>query len=83
MRRSYEIVVKDSPNRLGDWLKVLSLDNDTSLSSKLSNFSKLAMPTLLIWGDKDTITPLWQAEKVKAPRRVAEPIKRPRPHPAN
>ena len=22
------------------------------------------MPTLLIWGDKDTITPLWQGEKL-------------------
>ncbi len=59
-------VVKDSTNRLGDWLKVLSVDQDTSLSGKLSNFSRLAMPTLLIWGDKDTITPLWQGEKLKA-----------------
>jgi pimeloyl-ACP methyl ester carboxylesterase len=58
-------VVKDSTNRLGDWLKVLSMDNDTSLSGKLSNFSRLAMPTLLIWGDKDTVTPLWQGEKLK------------------
>ena len=23
------------------------------------------MPTLLIWGDKDRITPLWQGEKLK------------------
>ncbi len=59
-------VVKDSTNRLGDWLKVLSVDEDTSLSGKLSNFSRLAMPTLLIWGDKDTVTPLWQGEKLKA-----------------
>ena len=59
------LVVKDSTNRLGDWLAVLSLDQDTSLSGKLSNFSKLTMPTLLIWGDKDSITPLWQGEKLK------------------
>lgn len=59
-------VVKDSTNRLGDWLKVLSVDKDTSLSSDLANFSKLAMPTLLIWGDKDKVTPLWQGEKLKA-----------------
>ena len=57
-------VVKDSTNRLGDWLKVLSVDKDTSLSSQLSNFSKLAMPTLLIWGDQDTITPLAQGQKL-------------------
>lgn len=56
--------VQDSTNRLGDWLKVLSVDEDTSLSGTLSNFSRLAMPTLLIWGDKDTITPLWQGEKL-------------------
>jgi pimeloyl-ACP methyl ester carboxylesterase len=58
-------VVMDSTNRLGDWLKVLSLDKDTSVSSQVSNFSKLTMPTLLIWGDKDTITPLWQGETLK------------------
>jgi pimeloyl-ACP methyl ester carboxylesterase len=57
--------VKDSTNRLGDWMKVLSMDEDTSLSGKLANFSKLGMPTLLIWGDKDTITPLWQGEELK------------------
>jgi pimeloyl-ACP methyl ester carboxylesterase len=57
--------VKDSTNRLGDWLKVVSVDEDTSLSANLSNFSKLSMPTLLIWGDKDRITPLWQGEKLK------------------
>jgi pimeloyl-ACP methyl ester carboxylesterase len=57
--------VKDSTNRLGDWLKVLSVDSDTSSSGKLSNISKLSMPSLLIWGDRDTITPLWQGEKLK------------------
>jgi pimeloyl-ACP methyl ester carboxylesterase len=57
--------VKDSTNRLGDWLKVFSVDSDTSLSGKLSNISKLSMPTLLMWGDKDTITPLWQGEELK------------------
>jgi pimeloyl-ACP methyl ester carboxylesterase len=57
--------VKDSTNRLGDWLKVLSVDPDTSLSGQLSNFAKLGMPTLLIWGDKDTVTPLAQGEILK------------------
>jgi pimeloyl-ACP methyl ester carboxylesterase len=57
--------VQDSTNRLGDWLSVLSVDQDTSLSSKLSNLSQLAMPTLLLWGDQDKITPLWQGEKLK------------------
>jgi len=58
-------VVRDSTNRLGDWLKVVTVEPEDSLSGKLSNFAKLAMPTLLIWGDKDTITPLWQGEKLK------------------
>jgi pimeloyl-ACP methyl ester carboxylesterase len=58
-------VVKDSTNRLGDWLKVISVDPDSSLSSSLANLSKLAMPRLLIWGDADRVTPLWQGEKLK------------------
>lgn len=57
-------VVKDSTNRLGDWLKVLSIDKDRSKSSNFANFSELAMPTLLIWGSKDTVTPLWQGQKL-------------------
>lgn len=60
------LAVEDSTNRLGDWLKVVSVDEDTSLSSNFSNISKLAVPTLLIWGDKDSITPLWQGEKLKS-----------------
>jgi pimeloyl-ACP methyl ester carboxylesterase len=59
------LAVKDSTNRLGDWLKVLSVDQGTSLSGKLTNLSRLAMPTLLVWGGQDTITPLWQGEKLK------------------
>lgn len=58
-------VVRDSTNRLGDWLESLSVDRDTASSADLSNYPKLTMPTLLIWGDKDSITPLWQAEALK------------------
>lgn len=59
------LAVKDSTNRLGDWLKVMTIDSDNSESSNFDNFSKLNMPTLLVWGDKDTITPLWQGEKLQ------------------
>jgi len=58
-------IVKDSTNRLGDWLKVMSIDSDNTAGSDFNNFSKLNMPTLLVWGDKDTITPLWQGEKLE------------------
>src|ERR1051326_6758050 len=57
-------VVKDSTNRLGDWLKVLSQDQDNSQSANFANFSKLTMPTMLIWGNKDAITPLGQGQKL-------------------
>ncbi len=62
---SQPLVVQDSTNRLGDWLEVVSTAPDDSLSSHLANLSKLPMPTLLIWGDRDTITPLWQGETLQ------------------
>jgi pimeloyl-ACP methyl ester carboxylesterase len=58
-------VVKDSTNRLGEWLKVLSVDKDTRLAVSFPICRALAMTTLLIWGDKDSVTPIWQGEKLK------------------
>jgi pimeloyl-ACP methyl ester carboxylesterase len=58
--------VKDSTNRLGDWLKVLMEAPDDSLSAKSENYKQIKVPTLLIWGEKDTVTPLWQGQKLNA-----------------
>ena len=58
------LVIKNMTQAEGDWLQNLSLAADDSLYTDFNNFSKLTMPVLLIWGREDTITPLWQGEKL-------------------
>jgi len=58
--------VQGSTRAYGDWLRNLMLSKDYSLSSRLENLGTLAMPVHLIWGDCDTITPLWQGRALHA-----------------
>lgn len=51
-----------STDTLGDWLLPFLTVTDTGLSSKPDAYQALTMPTLLIWGERDTITPLAQGE---------------------
>ena len=39
---------------------------DSSLSSDFGRFRTFTMPVLLIWGDTDSVTPLWQGEDLRA-----------------
>lgn len=46
----------------GDWLEHLMLQNDSSASTNVANLARLTMPVGIIWGDEDTVTPLWQSK---------------------
>lgn len=46
----------------GDWLANLSISADSSLGSDFTNLKTLSIPTLIIWGETDSITPLWQGK---------------------
>jgi pimeloyl-ACP methyl ester carboxylesterase len=50
----------------GDWLAALFVLPDTSLASDFSSFKRLSMPVLFVWGRRDTVTPLWQGERLRA-----------------
>lgn len=58
------MVIKGTTEAYGDWLENLTTAKDNSLAADFSNFKNLKMPVYLIWGDQDTITPLWAGEKL-------------------
>jgi pimeloyl-ACP methyl ester carboxylesterase len=58
------MTVAGTTNGYGDWLQVLVVERDDSLASDFSRFAALPMPVHLIWGRTDTVTPLWQGERL-------------------
>lgn len=53
--------VKGTTSAIAQWLPSLLLDDNSSMSAKRDNYREIGIPVKLIWGDKDSITPLSQA----------------------
>ncbi len=49
----------------GDWLQNLMINRDDSLYTDYNNYNRLEMPILIIWGEKDELTPLWQGQTLE------------------
>jgi pimeloyl-ACP methyl ester carboxylesterase len=60
------LVVEGATRSYGDWLEYLVAAKDVSLVTDLSNLRKLSAPTLVLWGSADTVTPLWQGQRLVA-----------------
>ncbi len=56
--------VKGTAAAVGDWLPELLAPRD-SASSRSEEFRKLNVPTLLVWGEKDTVTPLADGRRLE------------------
>lgn len=56
------LAIEDMTRAQGDWLENLSINEDHSMFTKFETYKSLDMPVLLIWGDQDNITPLWQGQ---------------------
>ncbi len=50
---------------LGDWAAQFAGESGKSLSERPEGFRKLPMPLTLVWGQEDTITPLYQARTLQ------------------
>jgi pimeloyl-ACP methyl ester carboxylesterase len=57
------LVVQGATQNLGDWVKAQVGADDPALR-EAETYKKLTMPALLVWGDRDTITPLWQGQRL-------------------
>ncbi len=51
--------------RFADWLPLLLTPTDHSLATNDDFYRAIKVPTLIVWGDKDNLTPPWQAERLK------------------
>lgn len=66
------LVLKDMTRAQGDWLQNLVINKDSAKYTDYENYADLTMPVLLIWGDKDELTPLWQGEALQKLYRNAD-----------
>jgi pimeloyl-ACP methyl ester carboxylesterase len=57
--------VRGTTAAYGAWLEFLVVSEDRSLSSNFANLRRLSMPVGIIWGRTDTVTPLWQGERLR------------------
>ena len=60
------LVLQDATNTLGDWLMAVLGPQDVSLTSDPTNYQRLTMPALIIWGDSDSIIPLNEGESLQS-----------------
>lgn len=56
------LVLKGATNTLGDWLGYVVNVQEVSLTTNPDNYQRLTMPTLIVWGDSDTVIPLKEGE---------------------
>lgn len=60
------LVLKNATNNLGEWLNDVLKSPAASLTSDSENYQVLQMPTLIIWGDSDTIIPISDGEYLES-----------------
>lgn len=56
--------IRGTTAAVGEWLPVLLLPQPPSLATDPDSYRRFAVPTRIIWGAEDTITPLPQAERL-------------------
>lgn len=54
-----------STSAFGGWLRTLFAGDPDALGTRRENYARLAVPVRLIWGDRDTITPLDRAREAQ------------------
>jgi pimeloyl-ACP methyl ester carboxylesterase len=59
------MTLKNSTRDLGGWLKSFLAADRTALSASRDRYGDLKVPTVLIWGDHDTLTPLAQGRDIQ------------------
>lgn len=60
------LMLQDSTNTLGDWLNSVLGPQQVSLTSDPKNYQTLTMPTLILWGNSDTVIPLKEGQYLQS-----------------
>lgn len=58
------LVVQGSTAAFGEWLIEFLTSRETPMSARPDGYSGFTRPTLIMWGDKDTTTPLAQGQRL-------------------
>jgi pimeloyl-ACP methyl ester carboxylesterase len=53
-------VIERTTASFGEWLRPFMTTNEQSLATERSRYASIAVPTLVIWGDLDSVTPIGQ-----------------------
>ncbi|MFD2270215.1 alpha/beta fold hydrolase [Undibacterium arcticum] len=56
------LVVTGSTQAIGEWLPVLFAGDRSATSGNPASYKSLKMPVVIVWGERDTITPLSQGQ---------------------
>jgi len=60
------LVVRESTPKLSEWMQEFLFGDDAgALSSRAAAYRTFTPPTLLLWGERDQLTPLSKAEQLK------------------
>jgi pimeloyl-ACP methyl ester carboxylesterase len=57
-------VVDGTTARFGEWLRAFVTVNDRSLANQSESYASLRMPTLVLWGERDSLTPVDQGRHI-------------------
>lgn len=58
--------VADTTSHIADWLLYFMGSDRTALSSSRETVSRISVPVVMIWGDRDDVTPLAQANDLRS-----------------
>jgi pimeloyl-ACP methyl ester carboxylesterase len=59
------LMQRDSTSDIADWLYYFLGSDANAASADRNAYAKLEVPVAILWGDKDTITPIGQAQDLK------------------
>jgi pimeloyl-ACP methyl ester carboxylesterase len=62
LRRPF--VVSGTTARFGEWLLPFATTSETSLATDRGRYAGLRMPTLVLWGERDAVTPVAQGRDI-------------------
>jgi pimeloyl-ACP methyl ester carboxylesterase len=68
----YPFDFKGTNRKIADWLLEYIYGRDLTLSTDVKFYEKFRSPTLIVWGERDAVTPAWQAETFKGLMPQAE-----------
>jgi pimeloyl-ACP methyl ester carboxylesterase len=60
------LILRGATEAFGDWLVDFLTSREVTLSQQADAYRALALPTLIVWGDLDTTTPLSQGQRLAA-----------------